>query len=214
MPSVNRSSSMPLPRRIVIFGASTVYGTADSERGGFAARLRHWHEARGERNRVYALGVWGEETRGLVARISSEAAARRPHLIMLYPGFNDSRREGPDAPPVVGKAEFRELISEMIRKARAVAKTIVITGLPFDERRTTPLAGTRSFYFRKDAEEYTELLREAAREEGAELLDFFTALSARKMDELLAPDGLHGNSRCHEAMFELARDFLLQREGA
>ncbi|MEM9729475.1 MAG: G-D-S-L family lipolytic protein, partial [Myxococcota bacterium] len=93
-----------LPRRITVFGSSTVYGTADDQVGGFVQRLRLWHEARDSRNRVYNLGIWGEQTSALLQRLASEARARQPHLILIYAGFNDSRRldapDGPNATPV------------------------------------------------------------------------------------------------------------------
>ena len=88
-----------IPKRIVAFGSSSVHGTGDSESGGFINRFRLWHESENPKNKVYNLGIWGETTDQLIARIVDEAVARRPHLILIYPGFNDIRREGSSESP-------------------------------------------------------------------------------------------------------------------
>jgi hypothetical protein len=87
------TSEMP-PGRIVIFGSSSICGTADYELGGFVNRFRFWYESIDSSYRVYNMGIWGEQTRGVIDRIAPEASVRRPHLIMVYPGFKDCRRQG------------------------------------------------------------------------------------------------------------------------
>lgn len=197
------------PQRITIFGSSSIYGTADSQLGGFVNRFRLWYETIDARNRVYNLGIWGEQTSSLVERISREASVRKPHLIMIYPGFNDCRRHGSrDSPNIVSKGSFRDSMLKLISNAQAIAETVVITGYPFDESRTCPLPSTNCYYLLSDAAEYTKTLVSASHELGAQVLDFFTALYDRDMDPLLAPDGLHGNTKCHELLFNLTRDFF------
>ncbi|MGD9544304.1 MAG: SGNH/GDSL hydrolase family protein [Methylocystis sp.] len=198
------------PRRIVIFGSSTIYGTADKDCGGFVNRLRLWRESIDARNRVYNLGIWGEQTPNLIQRLPLEAAARRPHLIMAYPGFNDSRRDGRrDAPNAVSLGQFRVMMEELISSAKAISETVVMTGIPFDESRTTPLSGTDSYYLLHDAEAYSNELVSVARAQGARILDFFSILQNEDMSPLLADDGLHGNAKCHERLFHMTREFMM-----
>jgi lysophospholipase L1-like esterase len=202
------------PRRIAIFGSSTIYGTADKECGGFVNRLRLWYESIDERNRVYNLGIWGEQTRRLIQRLPVEAFARRPHLIMLYPGFNDSRRDGGlEASNAVSIEQFRDLMGELISAAKGVSETVVMTGFPFDETRTTPFSGTDSYYLIHDAEAYSKELVAVANAQGARILDFFYILQNRDMNPLLAEDGLHGNAKCHELLFSITRDFVMSEFG-
>lgn len=209
-----RRNHMP-PRRIAFFGSSTIYGTADGEFGGFVNRLRLWYESIDERNRVYNLGIWGEQTRSLIQRLSLEATARRPHLIMVYPGFNDSRRTGSlEAPNAVSIERFRDLMRELIAAAQAVSETVVMTGYPFDETRTTPFSGTDSYYLLDDAATYTNEIVAVASAQGARILDFFSILQEEDMNPLLAADGLHGNARCHERLFSITRDFMMSEFGA
>ena len=197
------------PRRIAFFGSSTIYGTADSELGGFVNRFRLWYESVDPRHRVYNLGIWGEQTRSLIDRIDSESSRRRPHLIMIYPGFNDCRRDGSaDQPNVLALEDFREAMRELISRAQAVTETVVLTGIPFDDTRTTPYPNTSSYYLLRDAEEYTQALRSVAQEQDARILDFFAALIDHDMRNLLADDGLHGNADCHERLYRLTRDFV------
>ncbi|MEM9658186.1 MAG: GDSL-type esterase/lipase family protein [Planctomycetota bacterium] len=197
------------PKRVAFFGSSSIYGAADSEFGGFVNRFRLWYESIDSQHRVYNLGIWGESTRELIDRIAPEASRRRPHLIMIYPGFNDCRRMGsPDAPRAVSVDEFCQTMRELICGAQAIADTVVMTGYPFDETRTSPYANTDCFYLRSDAEEYTHALVAAARKCDARVLDFFASYRNREMSPLLSDDGLHCNARGHESLFSIARDFF------
>lgn len=202
------------PRRITVFGSSTVYGTADDEMGGFVQRLRLWHEARDPQNRVYNLGIWGEQTSALCERIASEAQARQPHLILIYAGFNDSRRvgsaEGPNATPIDA---FAQLLRELLSAALGVAPTAVMTGYPFDEERTQPYPGTPAYYRLEDALLYNQTLTDVAESLEVKVIDFFGHFRNTDMRPLLASDGLHGNAACHHQLFELTRQFL-EREYA
>ncbi|WP_425400692.1 SGNH/GDSL hydrolase family protein [Aeoliella sp.] len=197
------------PRRIAFFGSSSIYGTADDEVGGFVNRFRLWYEAIDSQHRVYNLGIWGEQTRSLIDRIVPEAARRRPQLIMVYPGFNDCRRDGSsDRPNTVALDPYREAMRQLISNAQTVAETVVITGYPFDETNTTPYIGTESYYLLCDAELYSDVLRTVAKEREASVLDFFAQLQGEAIHPLLAPDGLHCNSRGHELLFSLTRNFV------
>ncbi len=186
-----------------------MYGTADDEMGGFVQRLRLWHEASDHRNRVYGLGVWGEQTPALIQRIGPEAAARRPHLILIYPGFNDSRRvDSPAGPNVTTLDAFASLMRQLLSTALTVAPTAVMTGFPFDESRTQPYLGTNAFYRLEDARRYHERLTEVAESLGVKVLDFLRRFGDADMSSLLADDGLHGNAACHQRLFELTKRFL------
>ncbi len=197
------------PRRIVCFGASTIYGSIDEELGGVVNRLRFWSEAQDPRNRVYNLGIWGEQTKSLISRLTAEAEIRRPDLIIIYPGFNDCRRIGSrDSVNVVSLKEFKQLMLELIRLAQTQAPTLMLTGYPFDESRTAPIAGTTAYYLFEDAEKYSATLVEAAAEQGADVIDFFSELKNRDLSDLLSADGLHGNAKCHQLLFERIKEYL------
>ena len=133
---------------------------------------------------------------------------------MLYPGFNDSRRDGSlEASNAVSIEQFRGLMRELIAASKAISETVVMTGYPFDESRTTPFSGTDSYYLLQDVEAYSKELVAVASAQGARILDFFSILQNEHMNPLLAADGLHGNARCHELLFEITRDFVISEFG-
>jgi len=105
------------------------------------------------------------------------------------------------------------MMGELISSAKAVSETVVMTGIPFDETRTTPFSGTDSYYLRQDAEAYSSELVAVARAQGARILDFFSLLKNDDMGPLLAEDGLHGNAKCHERLFAITRDFVMSEFG-
>jgi len=198
-----------IPKRIAFFGSSSVHGYGDTEVGGFVHRFRLWHEAQSSRSIVYQLGVFGENTASLIARIAAEAPPRRPHLIVLYPGFNDLRKEGgPQRKNVVSLGEYRDLLSQLVQTAAEVSPTVVMTGLPFDDSKTTPLKGSNFYYLSSDAEQYTGVVREVCSESQVPVLDCFLLWQSHDWRALLAEDGLHANPDGHQVLFEQVRDFL------
>jgi len=108
----------------------------------------------------------------------------------------------------VSQEVFRDSMTSLITRAQAVAPVLMLSGFPFDETRTSPYAGTESFYLLADAEVYTELLRSVCRESSVPLLDYFALWSARDTANLLAEDGLHANAAGHQLLFEQLRDFF------
>ncbi|MEM8681334.1 MAG: GDSL-type esterase/lipase family protein [Planctomycetota bacterium] len=198
-----------IPRRLVFFGSSSIYGTNDVELGGFVNRLRLWHEQQDPRNRVYNLGIWGEQTCDLVKRIGVEAPARRPHALFIYPGFNDCRRlddaGGELATPL---EQFAELMHDLLSTSAAIAPTVVMTGYPFDESRTQPYQGTSVFYGLRDARQYTKRLIMVAKSLEIKVIDFFGKLAETDMAPLLAADGLHANAVGHQRLCDITRRFL------
>ncbi|QDU59423.1 GDSL-like Lipase/Acylhydrolase [Planctomycetes bacterium Pan216] len=203
------------PRRIAVFGSSTIYGTADTEMGGFVNRLKLWHEANDEKNRVFGLGIWGERTPELLERIVPEARTRKPHLLLIYPGYNDChRRDAPDGPIATSPEVFADLMRELLTKAQSVAPAVVMTAYPFDESRTRPYRYTNAYYCLDDARRYMAILVEVAESLGVKVLDFFGMFRETDMTPLLSSDGLHGNAACHQRLFELTKRFLVDECGA
>ncbi|MEM9731809.1 MAG: SGNH/GDSL hydrolase family protein, partial [Myxococcota bacterium] len=148
-------------------------------------------------------------------RLASEARARQPHLILIYAGFNDSRRlDAPDGPNATPVDAFADLLHEVLSAARAVAPTVIMTGYPFDESRTQPYPGTNAFYRLEDARRYNHALTGVADSLEVKVIDFFGHFRDADMTPLLAADGLHGNAECHQRLFELTRQFLENEYGA
>ncbi|QDU43054.1 GDSL-like Lipase/Acylhydrolase [Symmachiella dynata] len=197
------------PRRIVALGSSSIHGRGDFELGGFIHRLRIWHEAQSPRNFVYQLGIFGESTESLIARLPMEAGVRRPHLLILYPGFNDIRREGAESSEnAVSIEEFRNSMAALVECSLKISPTLMLTGFPFEEAKTTPYLGSDWYYLRADAARYTDVLRQVCEERSCPILDYFKNWDSEKLSNLLADDGLHCNPTGHEKLYRELREFL------
>ncbi len=204
-----------IPRRIVVAGGSTVYGEGDPEHGGFVAHLRRWHEARAPHaNRVFNLGIGGDTVAAMSRRVVSEAEARSPHLIILYPGLNDTRRLGsPAAAPETEFALIREQLAQLIDGCRELCPVVLMSATPPDEAQTTPFLGRWHFLY-GDAVVMAGLTKELADEKQLSYFDLFERWADRPdLLELLA-DGLHLNQDGHRQLSQELSQFLVQKYGS
>jgi lysophospholipase L1-like esterase len=198
-----------MPHRIVAIGGSNVHGYGDPSRGGFIGRFRAWFEAKGERNRVFNLGVGGDTVRDMLDRGPSEAQHRRPELILLYPGFNDIRRTGARDAPRTSTGEYVELLAKLYAQLSELAPTVLMTGIPLDEARTAPIGG--DYYFLgHDAAEFSYETRQLGARRGSVVFDIFHRWLERPDWRSLLADGLHCNSVGHRLLAGELRDFLLR----
>ena len=198
-----------LPKRIVAFGASTIYGRVDPVGGGFVTRLRFWHEGTGRSHAVFNLGIEGDKTPSMLERFVPEVSVRRPDLIIVNTGLNDTRHEGrPDAPSSTALTDFKKHLVQMITQSRALAPICFVGPYPIDDSKTTPIRGEQAYYYLKDAEKYSSATGEVCAGEKVGFIDLFAQWSKLDLAALLHSDGLHANSKGHELIFENVRDFI------
>jgi len=136
----------------------------------------------------------------MLARGPEECRARRPDLIILYPGLNDTRRiGGSDAPQQNSFDTIKETLNRLVAELRSIAQLAVLSAVPIDESRTSPFWG--KWYFRTDdAVTMAGLVADVCRSTKTPHLPLFEAWSDRTdLKELLA-DGLHLNSFGHELL--------------
>lgn len=199
---------MTIPKRIVVLGSSSVYGTGDPT-GGFVAKLRTWSEAKNSQNLVYNLGVWGDTTENMIARLKTELQPRRPQLTILYPGLNDIRRVGSSsADNHLSIRSYETLITEMLTTTSAHSQVLVMSAIPFDEKRTTPYAQSDWYYLIEDAQHYMQVLENTCVRTKVQFLNVFKRWASEKDFAYLAPDGLHPSVIGHERLFSEVRDYL------
>jgi lysophospholipase L1-like esterase len=203
-----------LPKKIVVFGASTVYGKVDPEGGGFASRFRRWHEHKHPSNLVYALGIPGDTLPSMLERFNAEVKFRRPDLILLSVGLNDIHREGArTASSATPLPRYGKAIEELLTSAKKLAPTFWIGQFPIDERRTAPLHGSSWFYLASDAEAYIKDGERICRNLSVPYLSVWDAWKTQNLETLLHTDGLHCNSHGHQKLFEMVRDFIVSSLG-
>lgn len=197
-------------KRIVGFGASTIYGYGDSA-GGFLERIKRWHQSQGDRNFVYNIGIFGDTLTGMAERFSKEVPQRKPNLIIVYAGYNEIRRvSSPDQEMLVALDQQMAKLRQILKSAKAICETLVINGFPFDQTKTTPFVNTDSYYLLADAELYCQQVIETAKVENCLSIDLFSAWSKLDYQRLLYQDGLHANDLGHQNIFELAQAKIVQ----
>jgi len=191
--------------RILVFGDSITYGAWDSE-GGWADRLKRWAHQRylenGTKLQVINLGIGGNTSRGILARMEHEIKARHsaswPFMIILMLGSNDGRvRDGVVEVPL---EQFVHNYHEIVEIAKGYTDKIIVVGLP-------PL-GQLEIDFKEmqysDAtlESYDAQIRTIA---GAYNLPFVDIRPLFTSKDSFSPDLLHPNDAGHEIIYEAVK---------
>lgn len=184
---------------ILCFGDSITYGSGEIPCKGWVGRLKEVYEQR-EHHAVYNLGIPGDTTADLHARIVAELGRVRDRRdedefrILIAIGMNDVKEEdGEDA----SDQTFTTQLQAIISTAKEKAETKLLTITPVDERYTLPFEEHR---YRNDLiDKRNALIRIVAQRNGCAVIDVNTPL--RDKPELLA-DGLHPNTSGYEIMFK------------
>lgn len=200
-----------LPHKIVAFGSSSLAGVGDPENGGFMRRLKKWHEANDFRNLLYNLGISGDTTTQMVKRIKEEAILRKPGLIIIASGLNDTRRVGSkDAPKATSITDFKKNINELIKVGKNICDVVFISVYPIDDSKTAPLLywSKDYYYFNSSASEYSQYVKEICKNEKIPYCDVFDEWMQWDYKKWLKEDGLHANAVGHERIYTVLKDFL------
>lgn len=78
---------------ICIFGDSITYGGYDPINGGWVTLLRNYFESKYGDISTYNLGICGDDSTGLLKRLTAEATPRLPNIIVLAIGAFDTIRQ-------------------------------------------------------------------------------------------------------------------------
>jgi|WetSurMetagenome_2_1015567.scaffolds.fasta_scaffold543750_1 lysophospholipase L1-like esterase len=197
-----------MDKAICIFGASITWGAFDSEKGGWANRLRLFLEKKYQGVDLYNLGISGDTTENVLRRMKNECEARDPDILIFSVGNNDSQYiQSPDNPRTPLE-KFKANIRKIIANSRTFTNDILFTRLTgVDESKTMPIPWkTDRYYTNENIVSYSRAIRELCEEEKVLFLDMEGVLE--KTDLV---DGLHPNSVGHEKMFERVKDFLVEK---
>lgn len=200
-----------LPKTIVAIGTSTLYGRVDPQGGGYIGRLRRWHEKNDPHNAVFNLGISGETTDEILERLIPECKIRKPDLIILTSGSNDTRRIGSKNNPVTTSIQqFKKNVNLMIEQAKSLAPIMMTSIYPINEKQTVPLKYWHEthYYLLQDAIIYAQAARDICNNRHIPYLDIFNQWMKKDYYDLLFEDGLHANSKGHEMIFQQLKKFL------
>lgn len=207
---------------ILVFGASTTYGAWDIE-GGWVQRLRKSIDRRiidsGYKHYylVYNLGVSGDKSADILARFEKETKARLGHhnekiIILFHLGINDCIYNEKLGGPEVSPEQFRENYTKLINLAKKYSSRIVIIGsMPVDARvDPIPWSLGRS-YRNEDVREFNKIMKAVAQENNWDFIEIYERFMKQDYSSLLA-DGVHMTSEGHKKLFEIVRDFLIEKK--
>lgn len=192
---------------ICIFGDSVTWGAWLPERVAWVDLLRTDLEQRyGRRYSVYNLGIDGDTSRDLLSRFDSEARARRPGLIIIAIGVNDSYYISSPDQPLVSLTEFEANVSSLISQAKALNSQVMLVGLvKGDDSITVPFPGstTGKCYTKAQVRLYDQRLQQLAKEQQLPFVQVYEQLTDADF-----VDGLHPNAAGQRKIYEQVRQSL------
>jgi len=197
---------------ICVFGSSDEWGAWDLEKGGWVNRLRLWFDHNekysgysDDYTEVYNLGISGDNSSGVLKRITPESEARDANMIIVSIGGNDSALPPHDVS--VPLSEFSENIKKIIVNAKAITDKVILLGLfHVDESNTAPVSWDKSLTYKNERiGDYNDSLKKVCSSNSIPLIEISDLVKV----EDLCDDGLHMNDGGHEKVFLKVRDFLL-----
>lgn len=199
------------PLKIVAIGDSLVYGFGDPQGGGWIEQLRRWWMSPQSGGHVlYNLGVRGDRTQQVAARLEAEFRHRGelrnrvPDLIILSVGVNDSARVArPDGKNYTDFSVFTSEMTSLLNQAQQLCPVLFVGMVPVDEAKMPFLDCL--YYNHTDQYRYKEATKQACQERGIPYLDIFQKWLERGESwrcDRMTQDGLHPNTLGYQALLE------------
>ena len=207
---------------IIVMGDSIAYGAADDE-GGWAQRLRKYLESKENASSsyfLYNLGIGGNTSSDLKERFELETSKRAVedvNIIIFEVGINDVSYSKKYKYFRVNKEKFRENIEWLIEKSREKFTKIIFLGLlPVNEKFTSPLPETYEEFGglllkNSNVQYYNSILRLICERQKTMFIDMFEEFRKVKYEKLLY-DGVHPNTKGHELMFKIVKEYLVKNK--
>jgi len=161
---------------------------------------------------VYNLGISGDSTDDLLERFEFETKQRMKSkeetIIIVAIGTNDSQ---------VGKIGINiELFKSNVEKLCCIAskfslKIIFIGPNPVDDLKTNPIPWDENMFYKNECIlNYNNIIKLVCKEEKIYFINMYEEF--KKLDyKKLLENGVHPNSEGHKKMFEIVRDFLVEK---
>jgi len=189
--------------KIGIWGDSITWGGYDKDEGGWATRLRRYHDGNFTFSKtyeggpsVYNLGVWGDKVADVLKRFDVEYDARRPGVVIIAVGINDS----PHQSYLKGTPldEFETTYRKLVAKANEKAQKVLLVG-PTNVADNHP----RNRGYRNDViKRYDAVIERVANEYRLVFVPLFGLMT----DDDLSLDGVHPLASGHEKIYLKFKD--------
>lgn len=134
-----------------------------------------------------------------------------PFTIIFSIGVNDSQFIHSRNSIKTSENEFRNNIDKLIELAKKFTSKIIFVGLtPVDESKTTPIPWDTNKSYRNDyIKKYDRIIQSTCKKNKLDFVEIFDELIKRDYKKLIE-DGLHPNSKGHQKIFEIVKDFLIK----
>ena len=210
---------------ICVFGTSITYGAWDFELGGWVNRLRNFLDKKRSSDQdsylVYNLGISGDTTADLFDRFEVECKSRalesieykEPFIIMVSIGINDSQYIHNKNALRTPEDEFKKNIKKLINLAKRFTPDVIFIGLtPVDESKTTPIPwDTNKSYKNEYIGKFNEIIKSTCKENNTLFVEVFNHFLNMNYKNLIY-DGLHPNSKGHELIYKIVKEFLIKNK--
>jgi len=206
--------------QILVFGASSTYGCWDIE-GGWVQRLRKFLDQKvidsdyEEYFITYNLGIDGDTAEGVFKRFESESKIRmwpdEETVFIISVGGNDSIFVHKTKKTKFSTDQYKENLVKIITLAKKYSDKIIFRGqTPIDEEKVDPIPWLKDHSYKTEhVKEFDKITEIVAKENGLPFIDVYKGLEKSDYKKLLV-DGVHPNSKGHEKIFEIVKDFLIK----
>lgn len=204
--------------RVLVFGDSITQGFWGVE-GGWVERLRKHYDSLAVKDlknhnqpAIFNMGVSGDTTRNLLARVELETKVRKwsgePLIAVLAIGTNDELFEKEEQ--LVPPQEFEQNINKLISMLKPLTDGLMFVGnAACDEKLTTPVFWSDIHYTNEQMLAYEKIIESICREQGIKFVPVFSEFKASlDAGQDLLEDGLHPNDAGHQLIFELVQPEL------
>ncbi len=195
---------MKQKKQILIFGDSIAYGYRDTK-GGWGQRLKNFLYERDIR--LYNLSISANITVDLLKRLEFETEQRlNKEIVFIFAiGINDCQFLHSQNKLRTEPKKFEKNIQKIIDLARKYSSEILFIGLtPVDEEKTNPIPwGTNTFYKNNNIQKFDNIIKSTCNKNNIYFINLF-----EKFNKRILEDGLHPNSKGHQKIFEIVKNFL------
>ncbi len=197
--------------RILVFGDSIAWGAFDTEKGGWVDRLKQYIMKPGVYDEVFNLCDPGSTTELIPNYLEQVCSTiirkkKKQNAIILSVGINDSQVSRATSEPRTHLKQFKKNMESMIRIALKFVDTVIVIGLiPVNEKKVN------SWLYEIDYKnevivQYNTVLKDLAKKYGAHFI------TMTKLNTNMLYDGLHPNTKGHQKIFEIVRDYLAENK--
>lgn len=197
--------------RILVFGASIVWGAWDSE-GGWVTRMKKYTDKQAidnqmeNYNTIYPLGISGDNTDDLLQRFENELISRLDEdsnmVVVIAIGINDSQFDISDNKNGVSITKFKSNLAKILKTAKDNTKQIVLVGLtPVNDALLHPMPWKPTHgYSNVHVKKYDDVIKKLAKEKNILFIDLHKHFSEKDYKKLLS-DGLHPSTEGHKVIY-------------